>query len=325
MTRRGWWLAAVPLAVGVAAAIVLAIARPGVALRLTTPVATLALLAGLAVAVVVLLTTAWRSRSRRRAEEVAAATAAGEERGREQEHDSHRRFVARLDHELKNPVTAIRAALASIVPAGEDQRRAIGTVDAQSARIAGLVGDLRKVGELERAEIERAPVDLGQVAADAVEDVVQAAAANGVTRRVTLALPTAPWPLPHVTGDVDLLHLALTNVVGNAVKYSPAESVVEVRGSEQDGWVQIEVADTGLGVPAGELGSVFDELARSPRTRHLPGSGIGLSLVRVVVERHGGSVAIRSVEGEGTAVAIRLPATGPRRLGGRGAGGQGAT
>lgn len=320
MTARRWALVLAPLVVSAISCVVLAATMPGASLVMRASLALVPLWVGLVVSAVVGVVLGLRARRERlRAErEAALAAVAAEagERGRAIEHDAHRRFVARLDHELKNPLTAIRAAVAGLaagVSSGGplpdvEQARLLETIDGQSARIASLVADLRKVGELERAELEWEVVDSAQLVAEAVEDVVQASVGvGGGTRRVELALPRAPWPLPPVRGDVDLLHLALTNVIGNAVKYSAPDSVVEVRGSEQGGWVAIEVADTGLGVPADELPIVFDELARSSRTRHLPGTGIGLSLVRIVVERHGGTVEIRSREGTGTAVTLRLP------------------
>jgi two-component system OmpR family sensor kinase len=90
---------------------------------------------------------------------------------------------------------------------------------------------------------------------------------------------------------------------------------VEVRSSEDDDWVLLEVADTGIGIPDDEIGEVWQELARGRAARSLPGTGIGLALVRVVVTRHGGRVAIRSRDGQGTVVSIRLPVAGRARTG----------
>jgi two-component system OmpR family sensor kinase len=85
---------------------------------------------------------------------------------------------------------------------------------------------------------------------------------------------------------------------------------VEVRASEDGSWLLLEVADTGTGIPDDEIGEVWQELARGRAARSLPGTGIGLALVRVVVIRHGGQVAIRSRDGQGTVVSIRLPVPG---------------
>lgn len=212
---------------------------------------------------------------------------------------NHRRFLARLDHELKNPITAIRAAVA----ASAETTPQLGTIDAQTARLSRLVADLRKLSELQTADLEQSRV----VVADLVADVVDAVRdAHG--RDVTVTLPTAPWPLPDLLGDPDLLFVALFNVVANAAKYSDAGDVVELRGDEQRGTVVLDVADTGRGIPADEVDAVFDELARGSNARDRAGSGLGLALVRTIVDRHGGEVTVTSREGEGTRVRVTLPA-----------------
>jgi signal transduction histidine kinase len=93
----------------------------------------------------------------------------------------------------------------------------------------------------------------------------------------------------------------------NAVKYSGAGAEIEVRGYEDAQGVAIEVADTGMGIPADELATVWEELGRGREARGIEGSGVGLPFVRLIVARHGGSVRLRSRHGEGTAVTIALP------------------
>ncbi|WP_218683537.1 sensor histidine kinase KdpD, partial [Microbacterium sp. BF1] len=98
----------------------------------------------------------------------------------------------------------------------------------------------------------------------------------------------------------------IDNVLSNAAKYS-AQGPIEVRLREQDGWAVIDVADAGRGIPAGDLPTVFDELARAQNARDVTGSGIGLTLVATVMRHHGGDVSIRSAEGAGTVLTLRLP------------------
>uniref|UniRef100_UPI0028E3DBBF sensor histidine kinase n=1 Tax=uncultured Microbacterium sp. TaxID=191216 RepID=UPI0028E3DBBF len=220
----------------------------------------------------------------------------------------HRRFLARLDHELKNPITAIRAAVAATGdpegPAAAPALRAqLRTIDTQTDRLSRLVGDLRKLAELQTIDLERARVDLGAL----LDDVVEAVAA-AYARTVSVALPAAPWPLPAVPGDPDLLFVALYNVAANAAKYSEAEDLIEVRGSEQAGSVVLEIADTGRGIPPADQPVVFEELARGANARDRPGSGLGLALARTIVARHGGDITLVSREGQGTRVRVSLPA-----------------
>ena len=224
----------------------------------------------------------------------------------------HRQFLRRLDHELKNPLTAVRAAVAD---ASQSASPAIAVnlevVDAQSRRMSRLLTDLRKLAELEAAPLAMEDVDLAETVQDAVTSVIEEAAGRGAAVRVRLDLPSVPWPLPHVRGDGDLLYSAVYNIVSNAVKYTPAGGAVEVRGRAEGGTVTIEVADTGIGVPEREMGLVFRELGRAGNARALPGSGLGLPLVRTIAQRHGGTVGMTSREGVGTRVWLVLLVAGP--------------
>lgn len=295
-------LVGAPAVVGVAVAGLLLARGESRELLVRVPLPTVAAALGIALTLVAAVALGWRAvlrRARRRAHDAAV----------ERERAAHRRFLGRLDHEIKNPVTATRAAAAGLRQARDDDERVRLTaiLDSQTARLAALVADLRKLGEIEQQELEHELVDLTEVVADAVEDRLAQAAAAGARREVVVTMPQVPWPLPVVRGDMDLLYLAVSNVLGNALKFSPAGSVVEVRGSEQDATVTIEVADAGMGIPPDEIDTVLDELARGRDARGVPGSGIGLALVRAVVERHGGRVALRSRPGSGTVVTLTLP------------------
>lgn len=217
------------------------------------------------------------------------------------ERDRQRRLLTRLDHELKNPIQGIRAALAD-EPSGRQRR----SIELQSRRLTSLMGDLRKIGELEHTQLELRPVDLTELVEEAVAATRELAGA--AQRRISVALPRAPRPLPHINGDDDLLFLALSNVLANAVKYSAPGDAIEVRGRESEGWVVLEVADTGRGIRPEELDLVWEELGRSREVREVAGSGLGLPMVRAIVGRHGGTASLESWHGEGSTVTIRLPA-----------------
>ena len=221
--------------------------------------------------------------------------------------DERRRFLQRLDHELKNPLTANRAAQANVVNDSDTaaQAQALASVEAQVLRLSRLTADMRKLAELEARPLERTPVDVAELLHEAVTLAQEQPDAG--QRRLTLTLPQAPWPVPNVLGDWDLLFLAVYNLLDNALKFTHPGDTVEVRASEAGAFVTIEVADTGPGIPAEELPRVWEELYRGQGARGIPGSGLGLSLVRAVVERHGGQVTMRSRAGRGTVVTLRLP------------------
>lgn len=222
---------------------------------------------------------------------------------RSEQAERHRRFVRRLDHELKNPLTAIRAGLANLSGPHDP---IVASVRAQVDRLAHLSADLRKLAGLESQALELEAVDLAELLAELAEaarDQPEAAA-----RHLQLTLPRAPWPLSPVAADRDLLFLALYNLLDNALKYTRPGDAVEVRAFEDGATVAVEVADTGPGIPEDELPHLGEELYRGSAPRSVEGSGLGLALVRAIVSRHGGTVAIRSRLGQGTAVTLRLPA-----------------
>jgi two-component system OmpR family sensor kinase len=218
-----------------------------------------------------------------------------------------RRFLQRLDHELKNPLTAVRTGLLNIeqATAEEMRREELEAVDAQVVRISRLVADLRKLTALETTPIERSDVDM-RALLDEVVGVIQDRA-DFADRQLSLLIPNAPWPLPMVEGDPDLLLLAIHNLLDNAVKFSSPESAIEVRAFEDGRELVIEIADTGLGIPEGEIEHVWEELYRGERARGVPGSGLGLSLVRAIVEGHSGNISLRSRQDQGTVFNMRLP------------------
>ena len=217
--------------------------------------------------------------------------------------EEHRRFLQRLDHEMKNPLTVMQVGLANL---GEDgDPKTLESVKAQTLRLSRLVADLRKLSDLETLPVEFASVNLAEIIKTVVEMTEENRSAKEI--KLTLTLPQAPWPLPSISGDDDLLLLAFLNLLDNAVKFSEPGDTIEVRASEDGRMVEVEVADTGPGIPEEELPYVWQELYRGQSAHGIPGSGLGLALVRVIIERHGGQVNIRSRTDLGTVVIVRLP------------------
>ncbi len=220
-----------------------------------------------------------------------------------------RRFLRRLDHEIKNPLTGLRAALVNVeeAQAEEDRQHAVQNAGHAVERLTKLLTDLRKLSDLGERPIELWQVDVP----DLLQDVVDAAhvlpAYKG--RDVNLLIPKVPSPFPMITGDRDLLVLAIYNLVENALKFTCDTDSVEIRLGEDGRAILIDVADSGAGIPADDVSKIFEELYRGSNARSTEGSGLGLALVNRIIALHGGHIYVRSSQEEprGTVFTVRLP------------------
>jgi len=146
--------------------------------------------------------------------------------------------------------------------------------------------------------------DAGTVVRQCAEACAPAAAARGI--RLDCVADTGLL----MTGDPGRIGQVVDNLVSNAIKFTPPGGRVELLASRHDGSVRIEVADTGMGIPADEQDQLFDRFFRTARAQGeaIAGAGLGLSIAKAIVEAHRGHISCRSVEGEGTTFAVDLPA-----------------
>lgn len=223
--------------------------------------------------------------------------------------ESFRQFLRRLDHELKNPLTGLQAALTNLreAPSADDRGAAVDNASQAATRLGRILRDLRKLAELEAAMLESRPVDVGELVAEMVSASAGIPAYQG--RSVNLMVSKVP-ALPPVIGDRDMLGLAVYNLINNALKYSGPTDAVEVRVREDGRALFIEVADAGAGIALAEQERVFEDLYRGENARETEGSGLGLALARRIVQLHAGEISVRSdpAQGRGTVFTIRLPA-----------------
>lgn len=218
------------------------------------------------------------------------------------------RFLRRLDHELKNPITTIRLGVANLQQQYSSDAGVSGSlahITNQVQRLQLLVENLRRLAEMDESSLDRAMVDLAEVIKEAVE--LAGGADEYRARKVELAIQQVPWPVARIWADRDLLLVALRNLIENALKYSAPDGRVQVRASEDGHQVLIEVDDDGRGIPPEDLPHIFDELSRGSNARDLPGSGLGLALARRIIELHHGSLTINSRLGQGTMARVQLP------------------
>lgn len=219
------------------------------------------------------------------------------------------RFIRRLDHEIKNPLTGLRTALVNLQETThpEERKRASENASRAVERLTRLLNDLRKLSDLEESSMEHAPVDIPELLDDVVGAARTIPAYQG--RNINLFVARVPGPLPAVKGDRDLLSLVVYNLVDNALKFTSASDSVEVRALEDGKAVVVEVADSGAGIPTDEFSKIFEELYRGSNAGATDGSGLGLALVHRIVTLHGGQIDVRSRQDgpHGTVFTVRLP------------------
>ncbi len=220
-----------------------------------------------------------------------------------------KRFIRRLDHEMKNPLTGLRAALVNLQEAQSKEERIRAGENAKRAqeRLSALLTDLRKLADLEERQIEHVRVDVPDLLNDVVDAARSLPAYEG--RNINLFVTKVPSPFPCVIGDRDLLVLALYNLVENALKFTSLNEPVEVRALEDGKAIVVEVADSGGGILSDDLPRIFEELYRGSNARGTEGSGLGLALVNRIVTLHGGQISVRSRQENprGTVFTVRLP------------------
>ncbi|TDC12265.1 sensor histidine kinase [Actinomadura bangladeshensis] len=220
-----------------------------------------------------------------------------------------RDFVANVSHELKTPVGALSLLAETVEGAADDPeavRRFAGRMQYESVRLNNLVQDLMTLSRVQGDEPlpDLKPVDLGEVMAEAFERCQFKASAKDIE------LASGGEEDLRVHADQELLVTALRNLVDNAVAYSPEHTRVVVSTRRRDdGHVEINVSDQGIGIPDGEIGRIFERFYRvdPARSRRTGGTGLGLAIVKHVTGKHGGDVTVWSKEGHGSTFTIRLP------------------
>ena len=222
-----------------------------------------------------------------------------------------RDFVANASHELKTPVAAVRALAETLLTALPDDpeagRRFAERIGREAERLDVLTRDLLDLSRVERGTLDIEPVDLVGLA----KEVAGGYADLATERRVRLHVELQPQL--SLRGDRAQLGLLLSNLLDNALRHTPAKGTVHLRLDAAEGRAVLEVADTGEGIPAGELPRVFERFYRvdKARARRTGGSGLGLAIVRHVAEAHGGTVRVDSELGRGSIFTVSLPLAGP--------------
>jgi len=222
---------------------------------------------------------------------------------------ARRQLLADVSHELMTPLTAIRGyaetlGLPQFAPPTTEGTRAVKVIQEEGARIERLVGDLLDLARFEAGGISLAQesVDVDEVFERVSERHAQAAR----DKQVAIVIDPHDEDL-RLVGDPMRIEQAMQNLAANALKHTPPEGTVRL-GARRDGdRVRLTVTDNGAGIPAEHLPHVFDRFYKADRSRSQSGSGLGLSIVKAIVERHGGSVSVRSTPNVETIFEVSLP------------------
>jgi two-component system sensor histidine kinase KdpD len=212
-----------------------------------------------------------------------------------------------VTHDLRTPLASITAAVSSLLDEGsplgaEDRHDLLETIDQEAGRLNRVVGNLMDVARMRAGAVvpSKTPVAIAEV----VEGVVARSEVALKDNDVRLLLRE---DVPTVAVDVGLLDQALTNVLENAARFTPAGRRIDVSVARWHDGVQVRVADRGPGVPAADRERVFEPFVRGDGSG---GAGLGLAIARAIVEAHGGTIGIGESPGGGAAVVIELPGGG---------------
>jgi two-component system sensor histidine kinase KdpD len=217
-----------------------------------------------------------------------------------------------ISHDLRTPLVSITGALTSLDEQSdtlnqEYRQSLIATAREEAERLNRLVGNLLSMTRIESGAIQlhREPGDIQDVVGTALDQLGKRIANRNVEVNV-------PEDFPLVSMDFTLIVQVLVNVLENAVKYSPADSLIEVSVALLDEYARLNIADRGVGIPAEDLLRIFDKFYRVQRPESVSGTGLGLSISKGIIEAHGGRIRARNRDGGGTVIEIELPLNGNR-------------
>jgi heavy metal sensor kinase len=218
---------------------------------------------------------------------------------------SQQRFLGDVSHELRTPLTVIKGNIGLIRRMGTPDEESLSSIESEVDRLSRLVGDLLLVNQAESGML---PLNLDRVQLDEVilEVLQQMHVLAGERKNLVLG------EIEHVQikGDRDRIKQVFVNLVSNAIAYTPNGSTIDLEMRKMNGKVQVTISDNGPGISAQDLPHIFDRFYRGEKSRKrnaAGGSGLGLSIARYIVVKHGGTIEVVSEEGKGTTFIVQLP------------------
>jgi len=228
---------------------------------------------------------------------------------RRHQEEFYRNFIQNISHELLTPLAAIAGHIANIkecsIEEVESWQHSQEIIEREVRRLTGLTSNLLLLSRLESGvPLRLEPTNIGVVVEEAVSELIRLAQAKAIKLSIQ-----SPPRLHRVSADRNRIKQVFINLLDNAIKYCPEGSEVQVRLQTDGERIIVEVADTGPGIPEQDLPHVFEKMYRveKERTRATEGSGLGLSIVKKIVELHGGQIAVESTVGQGTVFTVQMP------------------
>ena len=227
-------------------------------------------------------------------------------------------FVANVSHELRTPLTSIKGYIETLLDKSydteEEKKKFLGIIEENTDRLIAIASDLLVLSELESGGTDPRDSIKGYEKIDIGDTIVRSVGSldSLFSRKgVSLSLDIEDG-LPPLRANRFLMERMLINLVENSAKYTPENGSVAVRASARNGAFRIEVEDDGIGIPREHHERIFERFYRvdKDRSREIGGTGLGLSIVKHIVIQHGGTIGVRSAEGEGSTFTVELPGTG---------------
>ena len=224
-------------------------------------------------------------------------------------------FVANVSHELRTPLTSIKGYIETLLDKSYDtdaeKKEFLEIIEENTDRLIAIASDLLVLSELESGETDTQDSRKGYEEIDIRETILRSVGSLDSLfskNRVNLSLEIEDG-MPPYRANRFLVERMLINLVENSAKYTPADGSVSVRASAQNGSLRIEIEDDGIGIPPEHHERIFERFYRvdKNRSREIGGTGLGLSIVKHIVIQHGGTIALRSTEGEGSTFTVELP------------------
>ncbi|MCC6442453.1 MAG: HAMP domain-containing histidine kinase [Armatimonadetes bacterium] len=221
-------------------------------------------------------------------------------------------FLLRVTHELRSPLAAIQSNLGIVMngylgPVADNQKELLERADHRAKGLLQLINELLDLSRMKSGSLKRRPEPLD--AAEILREIIGLLKAGADEKSIAIHTDIAGEPLM-ISGDREPINELFTNLIGNAIKYTPDGGQVTVAAFEQEERLIVRVSDTGIGIGVQDLPHIFEEFYRTQRARSVDreGTGLGLAIAKQIAELHGGTVTVSSQEGQGSTFEVILPA-----------------